>query len=126
MTEVVCAVILAEGGLLYAFRRPASGDNAGRWEFPGGRVEAGETPEDALHRELSEELSLAITIDRALPDVADERIRLRPFVCRILPGSAFRLRVHDAVRLDTPDALLALDWCPLDRLILEDLPRDDG
>ena len=60
MRDVTAAVIYKEGRVLVA-RRKAGGDLAGKWEFPGGKLEPGETPETALRRELREELALAET-----------------------------------------------------------------
>ncbi len=121
--QVVCALLLTEDNLLYAFRR-AGGSEDGRWEFPGGQVEPGETPEAALHRELAEELGLAVRIVRTLPPVSDGRIRLMPYLCTLTGGQGFRLRAHSAVRLDSGEALRSLDWLSLDRTILEQFIAD--
>ncbi|HME05992.1 MAG TPA: NUDIX domain-containing protein, partial [Bryobacteraceae bacterium] len=61
MTVVVAAVIERDNRILIAQRR-AGGAHALKWEFPGGKVNAGETPEDALQRELAEELAIRATI----------------------------------------------------------------
>jgi 8-oxo-dGTP diphosphatase len=59
---VVAAALLNESGRVLVQRRPAGGEMAGLWEFPGGKVEAGETPEEALVRELREELSIDVDV----------------------------------------------------------------
>ena len=75
--DVVCAVALENGHVFLAKRKPG-GPHGGLWEFPGGKVETGETPEAALAREIQEELAVGIVIgDRLLP-VTDGRIDLLP------------------------------------------------
>ncbi len=87
---VVCALILRGDEVLLA-RRPEGKKLAGLWEFPGGKVDAGEDPADALHRELREELNCCVDILERLPDAEHDygwgRILLTPFVCRLRPDS---------------------------------------
>ena len=89
---VCCALIEHEGRVLIA-QRPFDKHLAGQWEFPGGKVEADESPEDALHREIEEELGCRLTDLRPLPPVEHDygktRIRLHPFVARLAPHSSF-------------------------------------
>ncbi len=89
--DVVCAVIQRDGLILLA-QRPPGKTLAGLWEFPGGKVDLGEQPEEALHRELMEELGCRVTIIRAGPPVLHEYswgfIRLFPFLCDLAEGSA--------------------------------------
>jgi len=90
MIDVVCGVIEDEGGRFLACLRPQGKHLGGLWEFPGGKVDPGETPEAALVRELMEELSVEIEVVSPLTPVVwayDERtIRLFPFRCRITGG----------------------------------------
>ncbi|MGE5554437.1 MAG: 8-oxo-dGTP diphosphatase MutT [Betaproteobacteria bacterium] len=86
---VTAGVILRDGQVLLARRGP-TGDRAGLWEFPGGKVEAEETAEEALRRELREELAievevgpLLLTVDHDYPDKA---IRLLVYACRLVAG----------------------------------------
>lgn len=85
--EVVCAVIV-DGGRVMLCRRAEGFHLAGHWEFPGGKIEAGESPEDALRREIMEELDCEVAVGEALVPVvhsyADLTIRLRPFYCAIV------------------------------------------
>jgi len=89
--DVVCAVIRRGEEILLA-RRPEGKRLAGLWEFPGGKVDAGELAEEALHRELMEELGCEVLILQAGPPVLHEyewgMIRLFPFVCELAEGSA--------------------------------------
>ncbi len=116
---VVCAVIERDGRVLLA-RRPAHKRPALKWEFPGGKVDAGETAEAALRREIREELGCAIAIAGALPRVvhADGHvtIELIPFVCRLEPGSAEPAALeHREIRWVAPAALARHDLAPADR-----------
>ncbi|MGV3525193.1 MAG: (deoxy)nucleoside triphosphate pyrophosphohydrolase [Candidatus Sericytochromatia bacterium] len=133
--EVVCALIFANGQLLAAQRGPGRAD-AGFWEFPGGKVETGESLEEALHREIQEELGLCLDIQRPLPPLHKQRrgqdLRLWPFVCQIRSGEPIP-REHSALHWGPPAALHSLNWLPGDRLILEqwcvshpDTPDGDG
>ena len=84
--EVVAAVIERGGRVLIA-RRHAASHLGGRWEFPGGKRQAGETPEAALVREIREELDAAVTVGELLDDVEwrypEKTVRLRFFRCAI-------------------------------------------
>jgi 8-oxo-dGTP diphosphatase len=90
MVEVVCGVIENDQGELLACRRPAGKSLAGLWEFPGGKIEPGELPSQALARELREELGIEVEVLQALTPViwnyGGFTIRLAPFRCRIIGG----------------------------------------
>ncbi|RXK84987.1 (deoxy)nucleoside triphosphate pyrophosphohydrolase [Chlorobaculum sp. 24CR] len=87
--DVVCAIIERDGRFLIA-RRPAGKHLARKWEFPGGKVEAGESEAEALDRELLEELGVRVEIlDRLTPvehSYSDRSLRLIAFRCRIAAG----------------------------------------
>jgi len=104
--HVVCAVIEDGQGRVLIAQRPAHKHLALQWEFPGGKVEAGESPERALLREIAEELGCAITVQRALPrfvhDYGAVVIEMIPFVCRLAAGSpAPQPHEHVALRWAT-------------------------
>jgi 8-oxo-dGTP diphosphatase len=84
--DVVCAVILHEGKILVA-QRPPGKKLAGLWEFPGGKVEPNETPAEALHREIQEELGCTLKILQEGPPVLHAyewgAIQLFPFFCQL-------------------------------------------
>ena len=103
VVHVVCALIEdAEGRLLLA-QRPAHKHLGGFWEFPGGKIEPGETTEAALHREIAEELGCAIVLGEALGAVthayAEITVCLHPFRARLAVGSPPpETREHAALR----------------------------
>jgi len=88
--EVVCALIWKSDCVLLA-QRPPGKRLGGLWEFPGGKIEPDETPEEALHRELAEELGCRVEILSALPTTRHSypwgAVNLHPFVCRLQTGS---------------------------------------
>jgi 8-oxo-dGTP diphosphatase len=115
---VACALIERDGGVLMA-RRPAHKHLGGKWEFPGGKIESGETAEAALHRELLEELGCTVEILRPLNPrthtYATVTVRLIPFVVRLADGSEPpQAREHDGLR-----------WVPADELGRLDVPEAD-
>jgi 8-oxo-dGTP diphosphatase len=87
--EVVAAVI-HKGDLFYVVQRPFKGEVGGKWEFPGGKIEANESNEEALKREIKEELSLDLKIEKFLLTANHEyksfKIKLHFFLCSILDG----------------------------------------
>lgn len=117
---VVAAAITAADGRVLVQRRPAGKAHGGLWEFPGGKVEAGETPEAALARELAEELEIAVDPDAATPiafasEPAGER-HLLLLLYRVDRWSGEpRAMAADALAWCSPAALTALSMPPADR-----------
>lgn len=114
--EVVGAVITRAGQVLAARRGPA-GALAGRWEFPGGKVEPGETPREALTREIHEELRCHVEVgeqvERTVHAYEFATIDLTTFHCRLISGEP-RLTDHSEVRWCTVAELRELDWAAAD------------
>ncbi|MCW1887493.1 (deoxy)nucleoside triphosphate pyrophosphohydrolase [Luteolibacter flavescens] len=123
MIEVVAGLILDGTGRLLACKRPEGKHLGGKWEFPGGKVEPGESPSDALVRELEEELGIRVETATALTPVVWDYgrgpIRLHPFLCRILSGQPHP-HEHSEIRWCGPDELGELDWAEADVPILEE------
>jgi 8-oxo-dGTP diphosphatase len=116
---VACAVIEDATGRVLVAQRPAHKHLALKWEFPGGKVEPGESPEAALVRELREELGCDITIVRAFPrfvhDYGDVVIEMFPFVCRLAATSPVpHPHEHIAIRWVPPAELTGLDLAAAD------------
>jgi len=110
---VVCALIERDGLMLMA-QRPPHKHLGLKWEFPGGKIESGESAEAALHREIREELGCTIDILHALPRTthAYEKITIEmiPFIARLAEGSAEpHPHEHVALRWITPAELPTLD-----------------
>jgi 8-oxo-dGTP diphosphatase len=108
-----------------ACERSAPPEVAGRWEFPGGKVEPGETDAQALARECAEELGVRVAVGaRVGPDVplAHGRAVLRVFTVTLLNGDEPRALEHTAMRWLSADELDSVPWLPADRPIVAELP----
>jgi 8-oxo-dGTP diphosphatase len=122
---VAAAVLLHEGKVLIARRRPGM-RHAGEWEFPGGRIEAGETPEAALTREIEEELGIAV---RTAGFFAESRYRYDHAEVRILAykvewiSGEIRLLDHDRYAWVFPGLLFDYNLLPADLPLAEKLAR---
>ncbi|MGW1956572.1 (deoxy)nucleoside triphosphate pyrophosphohydrolase [Streptomyces sp. NPDC001920] len=119
MTErIVVGAALLEGGRLLAARRSAPEELAGRWELPGGKVEPGEAPEEALVRELREELGVAAEVIERVPGAWPLKppYVLHVWTARLLPGATDPepLQDHDALRWLGPGELWDVDWLDQD------------
>ncbi|MEU7475668.1 (deoxy)nucleoside triphosphate pyrophosphohydrolase [Lentzea sp. NPDC042327] len=119
--RVVVGAAVVRGGRLLAQQRSYPEGQAGQWELPGGRVEDGERPEDALVRECVEELGVPVVVgDRVGPDVPLKRdLVLRIHAARLDPaGGEPEALEHNAVRWLTADELPGLPWLPADRVLV--------
>jgi len=122
---IVAAVIVIDGRVL-ACERSAPPEAAGRWEFPGGKVEPGETDAQALARECAEELGVRVRVDaRVGPDVplAHGRALLRVYAVTLLNGDQPRALEHSAMRWLAADELDSVPWLPADKPIVAELPE---
>lgn len=120
----MAAVIISDGRVL-ACERSAPPEVAGRWEFPGGKVEPGETEEQALARECVEELGVRVEVGaRVGPDVslAHGRAVLRVFNARLLDGDMPRALEHTSMRWLGVNELDSVHWLPADKPIVAELP----
>jgi len=115
---VACAVIEDGSGRVFVAQRPAHKHLGLKWEFPGGKIEPGESPATALQREIDEELACAIEIRAPLPafehDYGDLTIAMHPFVCRLAPGAVPAAREHVNSAWLAEDRLRTMDLAPAD------------
>ena len=120
---MVCAIIERDGRFLIA-QRPRDKRLGLKWEFPGGKVEAGESDCDALHRELMEELHVTVRIVASLTPVYHEyssfSLELVPFRCELLDGSKPSSHEHEALEWITLDEIDAFDFPEADIPVLEE------
>ena len=123
MTEVVAALIW-DGDRFLACQRPANKARAFLWEFVGGKVEAGETKEEALIRECKEELDVTVTVEDIFMEVTHEypdlTVHLTLFNAKITEGVPKKLE-HNDIQWLTIDEIDRFPFCPADEEILNRL-----
>lgn len=119
-TVRVVAAAIRRGGLVFATQR-GYGDQKDGWEFPGGKIEPGETPQQALVREIREELDTEIRVGNLLGRVEYDypafHLSMDCFWCEILSGD-LALREHEAARWVSAEQLDSLPWLPADRALI--------
>ena len=122
-TYHVVAAIITRGEKILATQR-GYGDHKDGWEFPGGKIEPGETPEQALVREIREELDMDVSVDRHVIDVSYDypqfHLDMGCFLCSIESGSPHLLEHEDARWLGVQD-IDSVDWLPADVLVVDAL-----
>ena len=122
--EVVAAIIRMEGRI-FATQR-GYGEWQDWWEFPGGKMEAGEAREEALRREIREELSAEISVDNFLCTVEHDypkfRLRMHCFLCSLL-SDGLSLNEHEAAKWLQKDEMGSVKWLPADLKVLEELKK---
>lgn len=118
--RVVAAVILSEGKI-FATQR-GYGDFKGGWEFPGGKIEEGETPENALRREIYEKLDTEITVGELIDTIEyaypNFHLSMDCFWCEIISGNLV-LKEHEAARWLDKENLYSVEWLPADVSLIE-------
>ena len=122
--EVVAAVIYNDGA--YFATQRGYGEFEGMWEFPGGKIEAGESRESALKREIQEELGVNVAIDKFLcttdSDYPEFHLTMHCYLCSIESGE-IELREHKAARWLTVESLDSVEWLPADKEVIELLEK---
>lgn len=123
--EVVAAIIRRDG--LYLATQRGYGRFEGLWEFPGGKIEPGENPREALAREIREELDTEVTVEELFRikeyDYPDFHLTLQCFFCSLHEGVEPRLLEHKSARWMRAEELPTLKWLPADEDIIRELPR---
>ena len=119
----VVAALIVHDGKIFATQR-GYGEWKDYWEFPGGKKEPGETPEEALVREIREELATEITVDRYVTivewDYPTFHLSMRCYLCRVVSGSLTLLEHEAAAWLDR-EHLRSVKWLPADEAILDEI-----
>ena len=117
----VVAAIIRDGDRIFATQR-GYGPMKDGWEFPGGKIEPGETQEQALKREIREELDAEIDVGESVSrieyDYPDFHLSMDCFFCSLLSGS-LTLKEHEAAKWLSPDELDSVSWLPADLSLIE-------
>ena len=117
----VVAAVIVDHGRVFATQR-GYGDWKDYWEFPGGKIELGETPEEALRREIREELDTGIAVKEKITtieyDYPEFHLSMECFLAEVTEGRLV-LKEHEAARWLRNDELDTVRWLPADRTIIE-------
>lgn len=120
-TKKVVAAVIVRDGQLFATQR-GYGNYKDWWEFPGGKIEPGETPQEALRREIREELDTIVSVGELLYtveyDYPEFHLSMQCYLCTIVSGELTLLE-HEASRWLSKDELLNVRWLPADVAIVE-------
>ncbi|MDD7527960.1 MAG: (deoxy)nucleoside triphosphate pyrophosphohydrolase [Bacteroidales bacterium] len=120
--EVVAAIIYKNGA--YFATQRGYGEFEGMWEFPGGKIEPGESREVALKREIREELGVDITIDKFLCttdyNYPSFHLTMHCYLCSVVSGE-IELREHMSARWLTTKTLDSVEWLPADKEVIDKL-----
>jgi len=123
--EVVAAII--EKDNKYFVTQRGYGDYKDWWEFPGGKIEEGETPQEALIREIKEELDADIIIDKYLCtvecDYPEFHIKMDCYICSLL-SIDITLKEHEAAKWLSTDELNTIKWLPIDLKVIEKIREE--
>ena len=119
--EVVAAIIHDFEGRIFATQR-GYGDYKDWWEFPGGKMEAGEIPEEALRREIWEELETRIVVENLVEtvewDYPQFHLSMHCYLCHVESGH-LELKEHEAAKWLNKDELENVNWLPADLKVIE-------
>ena len=119
--HVTCAIIERDG-LVLAAQRSVDMSLPLKWEFPGGKIDPGESAEECLRRELVEEMGICVSVEKGLPASTYQypkfAVTLYPFVCSIASGEIV-LHEHAAIDWLPPEELPTLDWAEADVPVIE-------
>lgn len=117
----VVAAIIVDNDKIFATQR-GYGEFKDGWEFPGGKIEEGETPEEALVREIKEELDTKIKVNNKIDtveyDYPNFHLSMDCFICNILEGDLI-LKEHEAAKWLSKDEFYSLDWLPADMGVIK-------
>lgn len=121
----VAAAVIIQNGRVFATQR-GYGEFKDGWEFPGGKVEPEETPQEALVREIKEELNTVIEVGELLDtveyDYPDFHLSMDCFICKIIAGD-LELKEHEDARWLTTETLDSVDWLPADLGLIQKIKK---
>ncbi len=124
-TVRVVAAIIIENGKVFATQR-GYGEFKDGWEFPGGKIEPGETPEEAIVREIKEELDTEVEVIELLDtveyDYPNFHLSMGCFICKIKSGDLV-LKEHEAAKWLTKDILGSVEWLPADMGLVGEIEK---
>ena len=124
-TVRVVAAIIIENGKVFATQR-GYGEFKDGWEFPGGKIEPGETPEEAIVREIKEELDTEVEVIELLDtveyDYPNFHLSMGCFICKIKSGDLV-LKEHEAAKWLTKDTMGSLEWLPADMGLVGEIEK---
>lgn len=122
----VVAAVIKENGKIFATQR-GYGELKGGWEFPGGKIEAGEKPQEALQREIREELDTQIEVGELIDtieyDYPSFHLSMDCFWCKIVKGNLV-LKEHEAAKWLGREELDSVDWLPADITLIKKLRKN--
>src|SRR5574344_812248 len=122
----VVAAIIIKDNKVFATQR-GYGEFKDWWEFSGGKIEAGETPEQALKREIEEELDTVISVDKYITtvdyDYPSFHLNMRCYICHVIKGKLDLLEAEQAKWLTKKD-INSVNWLPADKIIIPDILKD--
>jgi len=125
-TVEVVAAIIVQDNMVFATQR-GYGDFKDGWEFPGGKVESGESPQEALVREIEEELDTTIEVGEHLCTVEYDypkfHLTMHCYICSIIDG-ALTLLEHEAARWLKREELWSVEWLPADIEVVKALEKE--
>lgn len=121
----VVAAIIIENGKVFATQR-GYGEFKDGWEFPGGKIEPNETPEDAIVREIKEELDTKVEVQELLDtveyDYPNFHLSMDCFICKIKSGDLV-LKEHEAAKWLTKETLGSVEWLPADQGLIPQIEK---
>ncbi|MCX6431391.1 MAG: (deoxy)nucleoside triphosphate pyrophosphohydrolase [Actinobacteria bacterium] len=113
----VVGAVITRDGLVMCAQRGDDGNLPGLWEFPGGKIEPGESKQAALMREITEELGCTVEVGREVTTTTHEyefgEVTLTTFYCRLVAGTP-KLTEHASIKWLRPDELESIPWAPAD------------
>lgn len=120
MINVVAGILVNDSGKILTAKRNY-GDLNDKWEFPGGKLETGETWQEALQREFKEELNLEVSVEKFITEKVFNNLRIQYYICKSKSLKDLNLTAHDNVKWLDRNSLYSVDWLSTDLEILHEI-----